>query len=96
MLKFLSVYYVIKTTGARWVGKWPNDRYIEGKKEINIKCLGKNDTGVVIFGPGQEELIPLLTTHKDLKILYKSTKAYNDVHPGAPRNTVVVFELKDK
>jgi hypothetical protein len=60
------------------------------------KNLRKEHTYIVVFSPIQDMQKEALTTHKEVKILFQSTKAVNKVigHGVEPRNTVVVFELK--
>lgn len=93
MFKFLVVGRVIREQGGYWGGSWPNDRWVPGKVKVDRKCLTPEDTGILIFSVGQKKELQMFLKEKAFKILYKSKPAYNSIHPGIPRNTVVVFEL---
>jgi len=57
------------------------------------------DTYVAIFGigAGQEEVFKKFKElYKDeINIVFESKKAYNSIHPGQPRNIMIIFEAKD-
>jgi hypothetical protein len=56
--------------------------------------ITNEDTGVVIFGPNQDNQLKVFEESKKYNILYKSPKAYNKSHPETgPRNTLIIFEL---
>jgi N-acetylneuraminic acid mutarotase len=55
----------------------------------------KDDTGVAIFGPYNQNQLALFEQSPDYKIIFKSEKAYNKRYSGDPRNTLVIFERPD-
>lgn len=61
----------------------------------NITDGGK--TCVAIFGPNQEKYLNTFLESNKYKIVYKSKKCVNpNYRDSGPRNTVVIFESKDK
>jgi hypothetical protein len=74
-----------------------NNKY-NCKLNASMKHFGKDDTGILIFGPGQDNQLKFFTEEQDTyKILFKSSPCINDRYSKVqPRNTVVVFELADK
>ena len=72
------------------------DIYKPALRAVNLNKLNKEDTYMLIFSPGQEENMLTLLECEALNILYISKKAVNkrSGHGTAPRNTLVIFELK--
>lgn len=69
-----------------WRRNW--EYYVE-KKELN------GNTGIVIFGPGQDNMLKIFLDNPVYKILYQSKKCVNPNYRSSPgRNTIVIFEEK--
>jgi hypothetical protein len=64
---------------------------------LDSKKIKSEHTYTIVLNPYQKEYLKQLEDNKDIKILFKSPLAVNKTpgHGAAPRNTVVVFELKD-
>ncbi len=82
----LSVYDVIPRQY-----NWRNNNH---SFQFNKNILNTNDTYICIFGGGQDKELEYFESQKDIKIVYKSTKAVNrkPMHGTEPRNTLVVFD----
>lgn len=63
---------------------------------IYKRLLKKAHTYIMIFSVGQNDMYKGLIAQPNINILYESIPAVNYIHPGPPRNTVVVFELKNE
>lgn len=59
--------------------------------------VNKKNTYALVFGLGNLNQLAWLEKQKEINILYKSPKAVNKAygHGTNPRNTLVIFELKD-
>ena len=59
--------------------------------------LDRAHTYILVFNPDQHKIMQFLLSHPEVVVLHKSKPAVNFNHPySGPRNTLVVFELKEK
>jgi hypothetical protein len=65
--------------------------------EAYKKIFNKNDTYAIIFNIDQKDDLDFFLTLPQYKVIFKSPQACNTTpgHGTAPRNTLVIFELKD-
>jgi len=83
----LHHFYEYKRDESGWGGAYT----------INVDMLKKwkGDTFIVIFSPGTDHMLKQFEKQADkYNVIFRGNKAVNHVHPGAPRNTIIVFELK--
>lgn len=63
----------------------------------NVLELKKDNTYMVVFSIGQEQLEEVFNNNLDkINLLYKAPKAINiNLHPTQQRNTLYIFEAKE-
>lgn len=70
----------------KWARRW--------ESFVKNKTL-EGHTGIVIFGPKQEDRLKIFLNSNVYKILFQSKKCVNPNYESSPgRNTIVIFEEK--
>ena len=91
----MAIRAVAQNTFTRYI---PGSGFWNGKYKVDVSMLNKfkDDTFIAIFSPGTENNLKQFEKQSDkYKVLFRNEKkAINTIHGTAPRNTVIVFELK--
>lgn len=85
-----ELFYIKEDPGQDHIPKWKR----RWESFVKNKTL-EGFTGVVIFGPNQEDFLKIFLNSNVYKILFQSKKCVNPNYRSSPgRNTIVIFEEK--
>lgn len=79
-----------------WTKDW-RESTLSAKQPPRYKPWRKVDTYFIVFSPGQDDALKFFEENcGGFNILYKGEKAYNWGHGPTPRNTLIIFEVKEE